>query len=250
LLLIMGFGSTMAVWDPALVDELARTRRVIAFDNRGMGTSSWKRGVRLTISIMADDAWRLVRALGLERVDVLGWSMGGEIAQQLALRHPQVVRRLVLAATDFGSPHAILPSEAVLDALNTATSPQAFAALIFPPTPAGRAAERAYFERIGSQPGIRRSWFRAPRKVVGAQTVAEGERWYAPGRGADAVLPKLRAPTLVTDGTRDIVVPPENARLIAKRLPNARAVLFRGGGHAFLFQFHARFGRLVRDFLD
>jgi pimeloyl-ACP methyl ester carboxylesterase len=247
----MGFGGTMADWDPAFVDRLARGRRVIAFDNRGMGTSSWKPGAKLTVSLMADDTARLIDRLGLERADVLGWSMGGNIAQKLALRHPAKVRRLVLAATDPGSAHAVLPAPSVIAVLTDPdVTPARLISVIFPQTPAGEAAAGAYFRRVGSQAGLRRSWFRTPPHVVAAQAVAEGPaRWLAPGRGAYAQLPSLRIPTLVADGAEDAVEPPENSRIIASRIPNARLMLYAGAGHAFLFQYHARFGRDVLDFL-
>jgi pimeloyl-ACP methyl ester carboxylesterase len=251
LVLVMGFAGTMADWDPALVDALARTRRVIAFDNRGMGTSSWKHGVKLTVSLMAEDTARLIDRLGLERVDVLGWSMGGNIAQMLALRHPAKVRRLVLAATDPGSPHAVLPAPSVLAVLtDPAVTPRELVSVIFPQTPAGESAAGAYFRRVGEQPGLRRSWLATPPTVVAAQAAAEGPaRWLAPGRGAYGALPRLRLPTLVADGLLDVVEPPENSRLIASRIPHARLRLYPGAGHAFLFQDHARFARDVRAFL-
>jgi pimeloyl-ACP methyl ester carboxylesterase len=250
LLLIMGFSGTMAEWDPALVRGLARTRRVIAFDNRGMGTSSWKPGVQLTISKMADDTWRLIRALGLQRADVLGWSMGGNIAQQLVLRHPEVVRRLVLAATDPGSPHAILPTGAAAALLNSpGASIDELVSLIFPSSPSGLSASRRYLAAVESQPGIRGGWFRAPNAVVAEQILAEGTRWLAPGRGAYVGLPRVQTPTLVLDGAEDLLEPPQNSHLLASRIPGARLTIYPGAGHAFLFQYHARVARQILAFL-
>lgn len=103
LVLVMGFGSSMEDWDPTFVDDLARTRRVVVFDNAGIGKSTALASKKLTISGMADQTSALIDALGLGTPDVLGWSMGGMVAQALAVRHPDQVRRLVLSATQPGT---------------------------------------------------------------------------------------------------------------------------------------------------
>jgi pimeloyl-ACP methyl ester carboxylesterase len=141
LVMIMGFSGTLYVWDPGLLARLAQRHKVIVFDNRGVLTSSRGRG-RLTIALMADDTAALIRALHLGKADVLGWSMGGNIALMLALRHPDRIRRLILAATDPGGPHAVQPKDPlVIRVLNdpNATTSQTLR-IIFPQTTAGKAA--------------------------------------------------------------------------------------------------------------
>ena len=134
LVMIMGLSGTMDAWAPAFVDELAKHRRVIVFDNEGIRKTTLGKGT-LSIRRMGDDTASLIRALKLKRPDVLGWSMGGMIAQSLARRHPELVRRLVLCATAPGDRHATGPSgPGMLDALaNPEANPAALLGLIFPP---------------------------------------------------------------------------------------------------------------------
>lgn len=153
LVMITGFGATMAEWDPALIEGLAAHRTVIVFDNRGVSTSTDTSRNRLTIAEMADDTWRVIGRLGYRRADVLGWSMGSFIAQVLALRHPRVVRRLILSGADPGGPHAVQASARVNAILaNPNTTPAELVPLLFPrdQQPAGF----DYIHRVGAQSGL------------------------------------------------------------------------------------------------
>jgi pimeloyl-ACP methyl ester carboxylesterase len=181
LVLIMGYGGTMYEWDPALLERLADQRRVVVFDNRGVATTSGPTA-GLTIELMADDTAGLIEALGLGQVDLLGWSMGGYVAQEVVLRHPEVVNRLVLAATDPGSPRAVQPSPAVIALLESATRNDLIEA-IFPQTRAGRAAARAYLARVAAQPGLQESYFEVSPETIRAQLGAE-LAWNRPGAGS------------------------------------------------------------------
>lgn len=248
LVLITGYAATLYVWDPGLLTPLAEHRRVIVFDNRGVLTTSRGRG-RLTIQRMADDTQGLIRALGYRRADVLGWSMGGYIAQELALRHPQRVRRLVLAATDPGSSRAIQPKSPPAQRVLTDPNPtiQELLRAIFPA--AEQAAANAYIRRLLLWPGVQPSDFNASPQITGDQRVAAGKLWLCRSCGAYGRLPSLRAPTLVADGRRDILEPPDNSRIIARRIPRARLSLYGAAGHAFLFQRHVDFATRVNSFL-
>jgi pimeloyl-ACP methyl ester carboxylesterase len=246
LVLIMGFAGAMYEWDPALLERLADGRRVIVFDNRGVATTSGPTA-GMTIETMADDTAGLIEALGLGQVDVLGWSMGGYVAQELVLRHSQLVNRLILAATDPGSPRAVQPSAAVIALLESARRADLIEA-IFPQTRAGRAAAKAYLARVGAQPGLQESYFEVSPETVRAQLGAE-LAWNRPGAGSYASLGQIAQPTLVIDGTLDRVEPPANSRLLAQRIPSSLLRLYQGGGHAFMYQYPALVAKNVGAFL-
>ena len=248
LVMIMGFGGTMAEWDPALLAALGVHRTVTVFDNRGVATSTDTPNNRLTISEMATDTSRLIRRLGYRRADVLGWSMGSFIAQKLVLSHPGVVRRLILSGADPGSPRAIQASagvNAILD--NPKTPPQQLIKVLFPANqqPAGL----AYLRRVGSQPGLLPNSFTVSPQILAEQDTANDRLWYCRGCGVYADLPTVARPTLVADGRDDIVEPTVNSRVIARRIPNARLKLFADSGHAFMFQYHGVFARVATRFL-
>jgi pimeloyl-ACP methyl ester carboxylesterase len=245
LVMIVGYGLTMAEWDPRLLDLIAAHRRVIVFDNRGAGTTTDTRGNQLTVAEMADDTDGLIRALGLRQADVLGWSMGSYIAQELVLRHPGGVRRVVLASADPGSPHTVQPSARVVRILQSG-DPDQLLSVLFPPR--FLSVGRAWYARIGAQ-GFPASAFEISDRGYEQQTLAVGPRWDGPGRGSYARLPLIRRPVLIGAGAGDVVVPPANDRLIARRIPGARLVLFPGAGHAFLFQAPGRFADRVDAFL-
>jgi pimeloyl-ACP methyl ester carboxylesterase len=248
LVLIIGYGSTMAEWDPAFIQRLAEHRRLILFDNRGMGNSSGSLR-ELTVREMADDAGGLIRALRLRRTDVLGWSMGGFIAQQLALESPRLVRRLILVSTDPGSSHTVPGKAAVIDVLTDPKStPSQKLPILFPANQ--RAAGDAWLQAIGSQPGITGADFASPAATLAAQKIATTTRWLGRGDGTYALLPRLRAPTLVGYGAQDVIVPPANAQLLLRRIPHAVGVRMPDAGHAFLFQAPAKTAAAFAHFLD
>jgi pimeloyl-ACP methyl ester carboxylesterase len=234
LVLIIGYGSTMAEWDPAFVRRLAEHRRVILFDNRGMGNSTGStRG--LTIRRMANDAAGLIRTLKLGKTDVLGWSMGGFIAQQLALADPRRVRRLILASTDPGSSHTVTGKPAVIDVLtNPESTPSEKLPILFPADQ--QAAGDTWLKAVGFQPGITAADFAAPAATLAAQKTATTTGWLGRGKGTYADLTRLHAPTLIAFGTQDVIVPPANAQLLITRIPHAIGMRVRHAGHAFLFQ--------------
>jgi pimeloyl-ACP methyl ester carboxylesterase len=243
LVLVMGLSGSMDAWEPAFVDGLARRHRVVVFDNAGIRRSTAPAGP-LTIDAMADDTARLVGALHLRRPDVLGWSMGGMIAQSLALQHPALVRRLVLAATAPGDGHAVIPDADVVAALSgLGGSGPSLASLLFP---AGHEdALAAYASGILRYPDSRPA---APAEVVRAQVLASGT-WLA---GQDPVgrrLPRLRPPTLVAAGTLDRILSPLGSRHIAATAPHAALALCAGAAHGFLYQDRARFTAAIERFL-
>lgn len=251
LLMIMGGGGVMATWDPALVERLALAgRRVTVFDNRGIGTSSPLGDPEaLTIASMADDVIAILDALGIDTADLLGWAMGGYIAQEVALRAPERVSALMLAATDAGGPEALVADARAKEWGPAESTDAELARLSFPDDEDGAAAARAWIERVASQPGATSEWFRVPRETLVAQRVAEGPGWASEHGGTRARLGAITAPTLVLTGAEDAVVPPSDSAVLAEGIPDAKARTYAHAGHAFLFQAPERVASDIVGFL-
>jgi pimeloyl-ACP methyl ester carboxylesterase len=236
LLLIMGYAGTMETWEPQLVDTLARHFRVVIFDNAGIG------GTRalpspLTIDAMANQTSALISALGLGRPDVLGWSMGGMIAQALAVLHPEQVRRLVLCAT-FPGVGTVIPPQAKIDDLTNGNGlPVLF--------PADQPMAAAAFS-AGAQS------YADPEAASAGVISAQGNAALAWFHGADAAgrrTSEIAAPTLVADGAEDQLDAVSNSRAIAGLIPGAKLVIYPDAGHGFLFQEGTPFAVAVGSFL-
>lgn len=251
LVLIAGFSNTMAEWDPRLLDELAASRKVIVFDNRGIGTSTGDVS-RLTIAQMARDTRQLIDHVIGGPTDVLGWSMGGYIAQELAIRNPARVRRLVLAATDCGGPTTVGPTAKALRILTdpSATTDQLMS-ILFPrqradDAAAWLAAVGAAFAAGGYQP---QNAFTVTPQVAKAQTRAAGPLWLGAGRGTCDRLGRITAPTLVSGGRDDVVVPIANRAALLAGIPDSTGRSYSVAGHAFLFQPGLGYAATVNAFL-
>lgn len=245
LVMLMGTGSTMAEWDPALLRLLAREHRLILFDYPGLGRSGPWRGD--SFDSLADTTARLMDAIGVPRADVLGWSMGGFVAQRLAIDHADRVSHLILAGTNPGGRRAALGTSAA-QAIDSDPNPSDRDILreLYPP---GRQAEgRSFLRRLvrASRSGEIPDDFDVPAATTDAQVAAE-DPWLRSDRNYRE-LATVRAPVLATAGRSDPVVPPVNLRLIADRVEDGELVLF-GGAHAFLFQDRRRFARLVDEFV-
>lgn len=228
LLLIMGFGGTMSTWDARFVGALAERYRVVTFNNAGIGGTS-PLAEPLSVRAMADQTSALVTALGLGRVDVLGWSMGSTIASALAVLHPEQVRGLVLAAGWPGDGSTARPSHQAIDeffanSAKTATVPSPTGAASYPPGPL------------------------VPSAVMSAQAKAL-IRWWAGRDPAGRRQSSITAPTLVVGGTADSLVPVANTRTISWLINRARLVLYPEAGHEFPFQCRTSFVPLVQSFL-
>ena len=240
LLLITGFGASIDSWQPAFVAALAADHQVVALDNAGVGQTA---GLPAPVSItaMANQTSALISTLRLGRVAVLGWSMGGMIAQALAVLHPAQVSRLVLAATQPGTGHA-RPVPAAAAAAVVSSNPAELLAVLFPPSAA--AAARAYVAGILRYP----DYYQAPRNAVATQSLAV-QTWIAGDDGAGPRFGQVRLPVLVADGTLDQLDPSPNDRALAASVPGAKLLLYPGAGHAFLFQDAASFLPAVERFL-
>ncbi|HSZ43619.1 MAG TPA: alpha/beta hydrolase [Trebonia sp.] len=237
-LLVMGFSGSMDFWAPSFVDALAARHTVIVFDNAGIGDTAALPGT-LTISGMARQTSALISALHLRRTAVLGWSMGGMIAQALAVLHPRQVSRLILASTQAGTGASLpIPAAAQAALANPATA----LSVLFPADQA--AAARAYAEGIVSYPG-----FYGASDAVQAQQTAAIQQWMAGQDPAGRRLSRIHAPALVADGTQDQLDPVQNDWLLTRDIPRAHLILYPDAGHAFLFQDTAGFVPVADRFL-
>lgn len=246
LVLVNGYAATGTDWDPAALRALSRSFEVICPDNRGVGDSQLGdlEAEPLTIDSMATDVEALLDSLGAERAPLAGWSMGGYVAQRLAIRSPRRVERLVLLSTDPGGSAAVPPETWALAQLtNHSGTPREQAtrliSLLFPP-----GAAKQVDERFGELVAAARA--RLSPNALHAQELAMAA-WHAeeqPRPGDDA------PPVLVAHGSADLVIPPENAAALAKRWPDCRVERFPGGGHAFMAQEPNRLADLITAFLS
>ncbi len=247
LLLLNGTGSPMSEWDPALLGALAdRGLRVVVYDYPGLGQSAALPG-RLDFDRLAEHAAGLMAALDLGRADVLGWSMGGFVAQRLVVRRPEAVRALVLAGTNPGGSRAVLGPRWVQQADSDPDAAVAtYVRTNYPP--GSRSLGWAFVNRVrvaqqtGAYPPSR-----VPASTYRAMVEAE-DPWLA----SDANLADLRgvgSPVLVVTGDRDVVTPPANSRVLAAVIPGARLMLWPHAGHSFLFQEPSAVATEVAGFL-
>jgi len=246
LVLVQGSGAAMDVWDPLMIQALARHRRVIVYDHRGVGGSTDDPTVPMTIDLLAEDAYGLVDALGLRRPDVLGWSLGGYVGQRLIELHPDRVRKLVLIATDPGGSQAVLASPDVLELDARVTLGQAtveeIIAYLFPPEQED--AGWAWLDRYLGQPGC----CAVVPYETGVRQLEAVAAWIDGPESSDG-LGDVRRPVLLLQGARDIAVPPINAERLADRLPNATLVTFADAGHGLPLQEPRLVAGLVNGFL-
>jgi pimeloyl-ACP methyl ester carboxylesterase len=219
---------------------LAAHHEVVVFDNAGVGrTSAVAATASLSITVMTSQTSALISALRLRRPAVLGWSMGGMIAQDLAVSHPAQVSRLILASTAVGNGAAVpLPPFATVPGVNS----EQLVDQLFPKDQA--AAVTAYLNTIQQYPGF----YGVSAATFHAQYLA-AEGWLAGQDAAGHLAVDIRVPTLVAGGTLDQFIAVADARLLAGSVPGAKLVLFPDAGHAFLFQDAAAFTRDVETFI-
>ncbi|MDI6874798.1 alpha/beta fold hydrolase [Candidatus Solincola sp.] len=243
LLLIMGLGGNVDWWTPKFLKSLASRYHVVAFDNRGAGRSEKPPGP-YSIPQMADDAAALMDRLGWSSAHVLGMSMGGMIAQELALQHPERVRKLVLLVTTCGGPEQVPASPEVLQVLYSpkeGISPEVIARstlyLLYP---------RKYIEENpGKMEEVVKAMLLAPIPPAAfALQLAAIINWSSHSR-----LKDIHNPTLIITGSEDILIPPENSRILARAIPNSRLVEYPGGGHGLIGQFPVEVAGEIAAFL-
>jgi pimeloyl-ACP methyl ester carboxylesterase len=246
LVFFVHFRANLDNWDPLLVDTIARQREVILLDNTGVaGSTGTTPG---TVEAMALDAIAFTDALGLRRYDLLGFSLGGFVAQEVALIRPHQARRIVLAGTGpRGGRDMHVFTRVVLEvAVKDASVAEDLLTIFFEQTATSQARGREFIDRLGS----RREDRDAPVSLATRDAhLSAIETWGIPDPTRLSRLAGITQPTLVANGDNDIMVPTENTYLLADHLPNARLSIYPDAGHGFLFQYPVEFGTEVNAFL-
>jgi pimeloyl-ACP methyl ester carboxylesterase len=248
LLFLQHFTGTLDNWDPAVTDPLALGREVILFENAGVGRSTGS--VPKTIAGMAEHALAFLDALHLTRCDVLGYSLGGMIAQQMAQDRPEIFRRMILVATAPRGGEDIMHLEkpSLARYLNDPNL-RGYAVLgkiFFASTDSSQAEADAFIKRL-----MRRTQEREPvsgTAVAQAQMAAFRE-WESRTADRFTTLKNIRQPTLVANGVHDEMIPVRNSYWLSENLPNAVLMTYPDAGHGSLFQFHEAFTRQATAFL-
>lgn len=236
--------ATLDNWDPRIVDPIAKDRHVITFDNRGVGASTGQ--VPDNVEAMADDAHTFIRALGFDKIDIFSFSLGGFIAQDLVVKHPELVRKLVLTGTgprggkDIDKVVGVTYWD-ILRATLTRQDPKEF--LFFNRNATGKPAARAFVQRLQERTVDRD----ADIKVRAFQTQLKAIQKF--GRSAPADLSKLTQPTLIANGDNDRMVPSVLSDDLHRRITGSELIIYPDSGHGGIFQFHAKFAPVAVEFL-
>jgi pimeloyl-ACP methyl ester carboxylesterase len=247
LVLLQHFRGNLDSWDPALIDALAAGRRVITFDNTGVGGSSGT--TPDTIGQMARDAIAFLAAMGLSQVDLLGFSIGSFVAQEITLIRPAIVRRVVLASSapqGAAGMHGWAPD--VIGAVGTPqTSPEEYIGVFFAPSPTSREA--------GGE-SVRRQYARTQDRDTATNWATREAQydavctWGIPDHSALQRVAAIECPVFVANGDSDPMILPHYSYLLAGLIPQARLKIYPDSAHGFLFQHHAEFAADVETFLS
>jgi pimeloyl-ACP methyl ester carboxylesterase len=248
LLCLQHFTGTLDNWDPAVADVLAAGRDVILFDNAGVGRSSGM--VPNTVADMATHATAFLDGLTLKTCDVLGYSLGGMVAQEMAHTRPSIFRRMILVGTAprGGEDIMHLDKPSLTKYLNDPTL-QGYAVLqkiFFAPSTSSQAAGGEFIKRLSQRKGDLEP--PSGQAVAGAQMAAFRE-WERYTGERFAGLKSIRQPTLVVNGVHDEMIPVRNSYWLIENLPNAVLLVYPDSGHGSLFQFHESFARQASAFL-
>lgn len=242
---LVHLAATLDNWDPRIIDPIARNHHVITFDNRGVGASTGH--VPGSIEDMAEDAYSFIKALGFNSVDVVALSLGGMVAQSLAVRHPELVRKLVLIGTGpkGGKSTDRVAATTYLDMMRAALSrsdPKEF--LFFNRDAEGKRAAKAFVKRLNERTVDRDApisfgAFRNQLKAI--------KKW---GRAAPMDLNLISHPTLIVNGDHDRMVPTRFSEDLRRRINGSELIIYPRSGHGSIFQFHEPFTSAAIEFLD
>jgi pimeloyl-ACP methyl ester carboxylesterase len=238
-------GATLDNWDPRIVDRIAQTRHVITFDNKGVGASTGR--VPDSVEAMADDAYTFITALGFEQIDIFSFSLGGFVAQDLVVEHPELVRKLVLTGTGPRGGKDIPKVVGVtywdmLRAALTRSDPKEF--LFFNRNAAGKKAGKEFVERLNERTVDRD----AKISLTAFRTQLKAIVQY--GKSAPADLSKLTQPTLIANGDNDRMVPTVLSEDLHRRIAGSQLIIYPDSGHGGIFQYHEQFAPVAAEFLS
>jgi pimeloyl-ACP methyl ester carboxylesterase len=234
-------------WDPLVTDGLAQGSQVILFNNAGIASSGGKSPSN--IAGMATHVLAFLGALGLTRIDLFGFSMGGFVAQQVVLSRPELVRRLILAGTgpEGGEDMVAYAPEVTAQATTAVPTEDNFLYLFFAPTTTSQAAGRAFWKRRNE-----RADQDTPSSLdaMAAQAAAIGGWGVVPAKDRYSQLRKIVQPTLVVNGKHDLLVPTINSYILQQHLPNSTLIIYPDSGHGGIFQYPEAFVREANVFLN
>jgi len=244
-ILLNHWGAVLDNFDPRIVDGLAASRPVVAIDYRGVGASGGK--APLTVAEMAEDAIAVIRALGLEEVDLMGFSLGGFVAQDIVLKEPNLIRKLILAGTGPAGGKGIEqvgPASwpLIIKAMLTFRDPKYY--LFFTSAANSRRAAKEFLERLKERKADR------DKPIAMGAFLRQLKAIKAWGKQAPQDLTAIPKPVLVANGDQDLMVPSSNSIDLARRLPHAELVLYEDAGHGGIFQNHEAFVKKALAFLD
>ncbi|MDU0362061.1 alpha/beta hydrolase [Rhizobium sp. 25PS6] len=243
-ILLNHWGAVLDNFDPRIVDGLATRHHVIATNYRGIGASGGT--APLTIDEMARDTIALIRTLGFKKVDLLGFSLGGFVAQDITLKAPDLVRKLILAGTGPAGGRGIEKVGAIswpliIKGLLTLRDPKTY--LFFTSTANGRQAAKAFLDRLKERKAGRD---KGPTPRAFLRQLQAIKAW---GRQAPQDLGRITIPVLIANGDDDIMVPTVNSADMAQRIPGAELVVYKDAGHGGIFQNYADFVSKALSFL-
>lgn len=243
LILLQHFTGTMDYWDPAVVNGLAKNRPVIVFNNTGVGSSSGK--VPDNVEQMTADAYTFINALGYKKVDLLGFSLGGFIAQELAADHPELVRKVILAGTSHqGGGNNLM--KVLGEAFSQKDSPDPRLWLFFSQSPESQQAGREFIKRASARTQNRDP--ESGKEIADAQAKALIV-WTSTNDPENKILKSINQPVLVVTGNNDTMLDSDNSVAMFKLLKNAQLVLYPDSNHGSIFQYHDSFVNSANYFL-
>ena len=239
------FAAVLDDWDPGVIDPIAERRHVITFDNRGIGASGGK--VPHKLDAMAADAAAFVRELGHEQIDLLGFSIGGGVAQEVTLNNPDLIRRLVLTGTGHRGGGGLTKMPLIVGSAYTKaalTRQDARQFLFFNRNDVGKAAGKDYFTRLAERTTDR------DKKISRQAQVAQLAAIREAGLGEPHDLSKITQPTFVANGDNDVMVASSQSRTLAERIPDSKLVIYPDSGHGGIFQYREQFVPELLQFLE